>query len=218
MDRRFRFFIILLMSLGVAAIWTFPSWYPLLNQDTVIERFPGLELDAQPLFAALPGSLQQAYLTLQRGEDETPGRPELALALVRARLLGSDAQAPEGAEVFDEAGLNIVRRGTWRSVDELRGAGGAITIYQRSDLTRFLRFDEAFTSTRAPGVHIIFTRNPDPTDERGVGVDYIDLGPLKGNVGPQLYEVPAGVDFSLYPILALYLVQYDNVISTATLR
>lgn len=218
MDRRFRFFIILLMSLGVAAVWSFPSWYPLLNQDTVIERFPGLELDAQPLFAALPSRLQQTYLDLQRGDDRNPARPELALALVRARLLSSDAQAPEAAEVFEETGLNIVRRGTWRNVDDLRGASGGITIYQRSDLTRFLRFNEEFSSTRAPGVHVIFTRNPDPTDERGVGVDYIDLGPLKGNVGPQLYEVPAGVDFSLYPILALYMVQHDYVISTATLR
>jgi hypothetical protein len=77
---------------------------------------------------------------------------------------------------------------------------------------------ENFETTPAPDVHIIFTRNPDPMDERGVGVDYIDVGVLEGVFGNQNYVVPAGVDFSVYPILALYSVQYDLVISTATLQ
>ncbi|NJR12510.1 DM13 domain-containing protein [bacterium] len=71
---------------------------------------------------------------------------------------------------------------------------------------------------RAPDLHVIFTRNPDPMDAAGVGVDYIDVGTLKGTIGNQTYTVPESVDFTQYPVLALYSPTLDLVMSTATLR
>lgn len=241
-DLRFRLFIIALLGVLAVALWTFPTWYPVLNRETVVERFPGLALDAQPEFVALPREVQQAYLELYNGneEDEIEAKPELALQLVRARLRGQDIQAPEAGEPFEPPSETIVRTGEFIRISPIRGAQGEVTIYQLNDLSRVLRIDgvevevddaqaavdgddaaplfEPFRSTRAPDVHVILTRNPDPLDARGVGIDYIDLGELKGNVGGQTYQIPQGVDFTVYPILALYSVEYDWVISTATLN
>jgi hypothetical protein len=219
MDIRFRFFIVLMMGLLIGAVWTFPQWYPLLNDDTISEAYGGLPLDAQASYVALPPDVQRAFETLRDGDedlDQEP-RPDVALALVEARLLSENVVTSEEEQAFTPPSETILRRGTFRQIDPIRGAQGDITIYQNTDLSRIMRI-ENFTSTRAPDVHVIFTRNPDPTDEAGVGVDYIDLGTLKGNVGGQTYRVPDSVNFATYPIVALYSVELDYVISTATLR
>lgn len=219
MDIRFRFFIIFVGALIVGAIWTFPEWYPLLTTQGISEAYPGLALEAQSDYVALPPDIRRAYELLRDGDEDEDldARPDVALALVEARLLGEDVVTSDEEQVFVAPSDTILRRGTFTRIDLIRGAEGTITIYRNPDLSRTLRIDE-FTSTRAPDLHLIFTRNPDPTDERGVGVDYIDLGVMKGNVGGQSYLVPESVDFGTYPIVALYSVELDYVISTATLR
>ncbi|MCA9913764.1 MAG: DM13 domain-containing protein, partial [Anaerolineae bacterium] len=102
-------------------------------------------------------------------------------------------------------------------VDAVRSAEGTLTIYQLPTQERFLRIEADFRSSRAPNIHIILTRNPDPMDERGVGFDYIEIGELHANVGAQVYDLPPTVDFSRYPILALYSPEYDAVLATATI-
>lgn len=213
MEFRFRLLVITLLAVAVGAVWTFPRWWPLVNVERVTEAFPGLAMEAQPDFIALPRSLRDAYFDLQ----EERGR-EVALAMVEARLLGEDVLSPTADQPFEPpANAGIVRQGEWRQIDAIRGAEGTVTIYEFPDLSRIIRLDD-FRVTRAPGLHLIFTRNPDPMDEAGVGVDYIDVGNLLGNVGGQSYSVPPGVDFSRYPTVALYAEPLDLVISAATLR
>ncbi|MCA9885608.1 MAG: DM13 domain-containing protein [Anaerolineae bacterium] len=221
MDVRFRLFLIGLMGLLIAAIWMFPQWYPLVNEETIAESFPGLALEAQTSFLALPQRLQSAFQLMREGDEDlelTP-QPDLALALVEARLLEDDVVSEESLSgPMPEPSATIVRSGDFITIDDLRQAEGEVTVYQRTDLSRVLIFGEEFRSMRAPEVHVILTNNPDPMDEAGVGLNYIDLGPLKGNVGWQTYEVPQDVAFNQFPILALYSVPYDYIVSTATLR
>ena len=89
MDIRFRLFIIGLMGVLIAAVWTFPQWYPIINEETIAESFPGLAIEAQTSFLALPQRLQNAFLLMHDGDEDlelTP-QPDLSLALVEARLL-----------------------------------------------------------------------------------------------------------------------------------
>lgn len=221
MDLRIRLLMILSVALLAALPWTLPQWWALANPESPIAAgLPELELEARALFDALPDEEQAAYFLLYEGDEdlELSAKPEWALALVRARLLGADSSAPEAIEAFEAPeGSSEAGKGTWLEIDLVRRAEGDVMIYQLSDGSRLLRFDENFASTRAPDVHIILTRNPDPTDERGVGIDYIDIGILKGNVGAQNYTVPASADFSRYPVMALYSVQYEELIATLTI-
>jgi len=40
------------------------------------------------------------------------------------------------------------------------------------------------------------------------GAPYLDLGPIKGNLGNQVYEIPAGTDLSAYRSVDLWCVQF----------
>ena len=141
------------------------------------------------------------------------------MALVRARFFSEDSAAPEATEAFEvPAGASLIATGIWQGLDDIRQAEGDVTMYRLSDGTRLLRFEENFLSSRAPDMHVVFTRNPDPSDERGIGVDYIDVGTLRGTVGAQSYVIPESVDFSRYPVMALYSVEFDQVLATLTIR
>ncbi|MGB1288714.1 MAG: hypothetical protein ACPG7F_19425 [Aggregatilineales bacterium] len=220
LDIRFRLIMITLIGLLVAGIWTLPRWYPLLSEEEVIDAFPGLAQEFQMEFVSLPRNQQNAYLEIYNGnaDDEIPPRPDLATALVVTRLTGEDVLVQEDVPFAVPAGSTIARSGTFTTVDAVRIARGEVTIYGLPDQNRVLRLGDEFFVTLLPGTELIFTRNPDPYDARGVGVDYISMGRIQGNAGGQTYIVPASVNFSVYPILALYVPEYDYVLSTATLR
>lgn len=46
---------------------------------------------------------------------------------------------------------------------------------------------------------------------------FLDLGELKGNVGSQNYEIPAGTDLSIYNSVVIYCQPFHVVFATATL-
>lgn len=222
-ETRFRLFIIVVFGLLAGAVWTLPNWWSVVNRGAISEIiYPGLADDLQMVFVSLPAEEQQAYFDLRNGDEdaEIAGKPEWALALIEARFTINDVFAAEGSQAFTPpAGAPELVTGQFAGVDEtIRRAEGSLVIYQRGDQTRLLRLESDFSSSRAPDIHLIFTRNPDPTDERGVGVDYIEIAALRGNVGGQNYEIPAGINFNQYPILALYSPTYDAVLATATLR
>lgn len=222
MDTRFRIVMITLMGLLAAAVWALPFWWPILNPESVVaEGLPGLTMGERAFYAALPPADKRAYEALYEGdaELEIEGQPEWAVALVRARHLGEDRQAAEAATPFEPpSGSQVIRTGEFAAIDSVRSAMGNLTIYENPDGTRLLHFDENFRSARAPEIHLILTRNPDPLDDRGVGIDYIDMGVLRGNVGQQNYTIPQSVDFNRYPVLVLYAPQYNGILATATLR
>lgn len=222
MDTRFRLFIIGLVGLLVVAVWMLPEWWAIANPGSVAgEILPGLAIEAQDEFLALPPEEQAAYWRILQGDDESemPPRPDWALELVRARLLQEDQPAPESGQPFEvPAGAQVVATGEFSALDAVRTAEGELTIYRLPTEVRLLRLEDNFRSARAPDIRIIFTRNPDPTDPRGVGEDYLEVGVLRGNIGAQTYTVPEGVDFTRYPVLALYSAEYDEVLATATLR
>ena len=54
------------------------------------------------------------------------------------------------------------------------------------------------------GPDLVVYLTKQPADAQAVGDDYLDLGVLKGNVGNQNYEVPAGVDLSEYDSVVIW--------------
>jgi electron transfer DM13 len=222
MDIRFRLFLITGMALLVGVVWTLPQWWIIVNPESVLaEEMQGLERSVQEQFVMLPDIEKVAYLTIFNGDEELEieSEPDWALALVRERFLGQDVAAEEAIEPFElPVGSLVIATGEFVSIDIIREAEGEITIYQLANGSRILRFSENFRSIRAPDIRIILTRNPDPMDERGVSIDYLEISVLRGNVGAQNYTVPEVADFSRYPVMALYSPEYDALIATLTIR
>jgi len=221
MDIRFRIILVLGVALLVGAVWTLPQWWILANPESVLaEEMPGLPRYAQEQFVKLSTTEKDAYMTLYNGDKELgmDAAPDWARALVEARFL-SEIATEETPEPFVlPEGSVVLANGDFNSIDAVRTAKGGMTIYQLPDGSRVMRLSDDFSSSPAPDVRIILTRNPDPTDSQGVGVDYLEIAKLGSSWGAQTYTIPKVADFSQYPIMALYSPSYNALVATLTIQ
>jgi hypothetical protein len=82
-----------------------------------------------------------------------------------------------------------VLRGSWRGIDH--AASGTVSVYRQSD--RFaLRFEDDTDIQNGPDLKVWFLEGSDYED--GTPSTFLDLGPLKGNLGGQNYELGADFD------------------------
>src|SRR5258708_1424305 len=92
---------------------------------------------------------------------------------------------------------------------------GAATIYQSGDGSRVLRFTN-FRTTNGPNVHVYMVAADDAKDSASVPrAGFIDLGPIKGNVGDQNYAFGPGVDLSKYPSVSFWCHPFSITFGTA---
>ncbi len=109
----------------------------------------------------------------------------------------------------------VLRTGEFVDADSFHRGSGLATILQLPDGSRLLRLED-FMVTNGPDLHVILATSPAPTDRSDLG-EHLDLGELKGNIGNQNYEIPAGIDLSRYRSVVIYCVPFHVVFSTATL-
>ena len=117
--------------------------------------------------------------------------------------------AQEGAEapVAERSGMFVSREHT---------TSGTATIYRGPDGRRFLRLDDLHTSN-GPVLVVYLSSNPAHGPEGAFDDDYVDLGGLKGNIGDQNYELPAGVDLGRYPSVVIWCDRFDAAFGAADL-
>jgi len=75
-----------------------------------------------------------------------------------------------------------------------------------------------FATSNGPDVHVYLVAAADVTDNGTVkSAGYIDLGSLKGNVGDQNYDIPAGTDLSKYRSVTIWCARFGVNFGTAPL-
>src|SRR3989304_8754451 len=95
--------------------------------------------------------------------------------------------------VVDEAavaGAGEVARGGFVGADDFHKGSGTAVIVQ-AGTQRGLRF-ENFQVTNGPDLYVYLAVHPEPRSRQDVAQGYVSLGKLKGNIGAQNYEIPAG--------------------------
>jgi hypothetical protein len=110
----------------------------------------------------------------------------------------------------------IVAQGQFMNADDFHRGSGTATIYQLADGSHVLRFED-FNVINGPDLHVLLTGNPNPTSSSEVMENYLDLGSLKGNVGNQNYDIPAGADVSQFQGVVIYCQPFHVIFSTAAL-
>jgi len=81
---------------------------------------------------------------------------------------------------------------------------GAATVYRYGDGRLVLRLTE-FETSNGPDVQIYLVASDDVTDDETVSrAGFVNLGPMKGNIGDQNYEVPAEVDLARYRAVTVW--------------
>lgn len=218
-----RTLIIIVGIIGVIAILAV-GWYlgsPLLINNTVDEAFP-FEAPDETAIAAMPeaerAELEKEFMaavpdmeTVEElsSDDRTAVADEVmnvAAVVMMDKPVADDMMADD---------WTATAQGEFIGADNFHQGSGSAAIYQQGE-QRVLRLEE-FSVTNGPDLHVILTRHPSPASREDVGEDYIDLGSLKGNMGNQNYEIPAGVDLSEYQGVVIYCVPFHVVFATATL-
>ncbi len=102
----------------------------------------------------------------------------------------------------NSAPLQAVVSGAFHSV--VHPTVGTATIYRVGDGSRVLRFGN-FRTTDGPNVHVYMVAADDANDNASVKrAGFVDLGPLKGNVGDQNYVVGPDIDLSKYRAVSVW--------------
>lgn len=213
--------VIIVALLVLPVVWYLAS--PLFINNAVDETFP-FEM---PEASAMDGmseadkmALEEEFMTAVPDEDTLNQLTDAELEQLESDVLAAADRVMTDKEIADPmpeaaAEWTAVASGTFSGADDFHQGSGTATIYQQGD-QRVLRFEE-FEVTNGPDLHVILTRNPNPTSRADVGEDYIDLGAIKGNLGNQNYDIPADVDLSQYQGVVIYCVPFHVVFATAEL-
>jgi hypothetical protein len=188
-----------LVGLGVVAA---VGWYlasPLFIDNVVDEDFP-VEVPSPEELA------QMSQAELDAMEFEVLEAAAKIPAKVMEEPMPAVADAPA-----------IVVQGQFQDADSFHQGSGLATVYQLPDGEQVLRFED-FSATNGPDLHVLLAEHPAPASRAEVMEGYIDLGSLKGNIGNQNYEIPAGTDISQYKSIVIYCMPFHVVFATASLN
>jgi hypothetical protein len=151
-------------------------------------------------------------------EAEMETMSEEELEMVSEKVLSTAAAMPD-KEMEDpmpeEGQLVTLKSGEFQGADDFHQGSGAATIYELPDGSRVLRFED-FMVTNGPDLHVFLAAGSSPTGREDLG-QYLDLGPLKGNIGDQNYEIPAAADLDLYNSVVIYCVPFHVLFAYADL-
>lgn len=126
------------------------------------------------------------------------------------------AQAPMAQEM--ESRPVAVATGAFRDADSFHRGSGTATIYETPGGGHVLRFEE-FMVTNGPDLRVLLAVAGDPMnrDELQAG-GYTHLAKLKGNLGNQNYEIPAGINLDAQNSVIIYCMPFHVIFSVAPLQ
>src|SRR5690554_4127738 len=106
-----------------------------------------------------------------------------------------DRLAVEDAALAGSAqGGTVVARGTFGEVDAIHKGEGQAVLARLPDGRYTLRF-EGFRVTNGPDLYVYLSGHPAPRSSAQLHqIADLEVATLKGNVGDQAYELPAGFD------------------------
>lgn len=98
------------------------------------------------------------------------------------------------------------------------GAQGVATLYNMGDGDQVLRFTD-FSVSNGPDVHVYLVAADNPMDSDTVKQSEIyELGPIKGNVGNQNYDLGADVDLNKFTSVVIWCKRFGVNFAVAQLE
>jgi hypothetical protein len=191
--------------------------HTLFIDDVVSEAAPVFDVPAeqpaaQPtdLPAAAPTQPSGAQEPAQPPTDTTPAADAPEPANDDAEPLAAAAPETTQAPTTEPAEPQIVTEATGTFTSDAHPTSGTAVVLGNGTGQRFLRF-ENFATDNGPDLNVYLVNSAS-----GAG-DFIDLGDLKGNIGEQNYEIPEGVDLSVYDTVYVWCVRFGVSFGNAVL-
>ena len=133
---------------------------------------------------------------------------------------GEEAQpagATEPTETQPEpAEPQIIVEASGSFIDRSHPTEGSALVLGDGSGQRFLRFED-FRTDNGPDLNVYLSSAPTDAPAGQFDNDFVDLGDLKGNVGSQNYEIPAGLDLDHYSTVAIWCVRFGVIFGAAEL-
>jgi Electron transfer DM13 len=119
------------------------------------------------------------------------------------------------ASAIANAYETILASGSFHSV--AHKSAGQATIYQLAGGKRLLRFTN-FETSNGPDVRVYLVATKDASDSDTVKqAGFVELGPLKGNIGDQNYELASDLDLNKYRAVTIWCKRFSVNFATAPL-
>ena len=186
-----------MLALLAWVVFGFFGAHLLFVDDEVDEALPTFDTPAAA--ATAPTAADSPTVT------DAPAPADVTVSTDVAAEATTSVPAPVASDpvVVTEASGSFVSR-------EHETTGRAVVLGDGSE-QRFLRFEE-FATDNGPdlNVYLVDTTTGDVSD-------FVDLGNLKGNVGDQNYEIPAGTDLSRYDTVVIWCVRFSANFGDAVL-
>ena len=101
-------------------------------------------------------------------------------------------------------------------IDRSHPASGMALVLNDGTEQRFLRFED-FETDNGPDLNVYLSTAPPDAPAGDFDDDFVDLGDLKGNIGPQNYEIPTNVDLSRHSTVVIWCVRFGVAFGAAEL-
>lgn len=132
-----------------------------------------------------------------------------------ASPLWIDVTISENAPVA--ATTTTLKTGSFRDADSAHRGKGTATILDLGGNRRLARLTD-FQVTNGPDLEVWLVAASDIASSADVKASqYVSLGPLKGNIGDQNYDIPEGVEIDKYGSLVIWCEQFGVLFSAADL-
>ncbi|MCY3575020.1 MAG: DM13 domain-containing protein [Chloroflexi bacterium] len=206
-----RWMAIGLAALLVVALAITQPWLYFVNRE-VDEAFPSLSTAQRDSIDVMPEAQKQMLLDM--AQDNREMAEQTALAQMEAGSVVPDAEQAMPPDMPAEP--VEIASGAFIHIDPIHGADGFAKVYALPDGRQFLRFEQ-FVSKNGPDLHVYLSAEYPTTTFAGLGEEPLHLGALKGNIGSQNYEIPAGADLAQYSSVVIYCKPFRVVFSSAAL-
>ena len=135
-------------------------------------------------------------------EEELPFVSADATAAMEDAIAEPEKTMEDPMPADEMADMHILAQGEFYNLAH-EGHGRA-AVYELADGSRLLRFED-FEVLNGPALHVWLVPVDPVPDTVGVEiVGYFDLGPLKGNIGDQNYDLPAALDLSDFKSVVIW--------------
>ena len=204
---------------GAAIGWWLVS--PLFLDTVVDEAFPfdmPSQSELEEMTADEISELESEFVAAMPSEQTLENLSAEDRQTVQDKIMTVAVEMPD--HPMDEsapaqAAPTALLLGNFTGADDFHSGSGDATIFQVDGDRRILRF-ENFKVTNGPALSVLLSPNPSPESSGGLGA-YIDLGPLKGNIGNQNYDISTLMNLDDFKSVVIYCVPFHVVFATATL-
>lgn len=133
-------------------------------------------------------------------------------------VMDEDTPMPEPQdEATDEDAMEIFTVVSGEFIGRVHPGEGEALVLSDGSPQRFLRF-ENFEVDNGPDLNVYLVGGTSADGDSGVfDDDFFDLGDLKGNIGPQNYEIPIDVDLDRYDTVVIWCVRFGVAFAAADL-